>query len=340
MRDKRRYWSVVLPMPAAAMTHVVQQAERTGLEGIWVPQLWSAPFTGLAAAAMVTERLKLGAGVALAFTRSPLETALAALDVDTISGGRAVLGIGTSIRWWNEDWHGVTYGKPIEHLREVVEIVRRIVAHAHTGELGVFEGRYHKLDLRSFKSLMPPVRTRIPIYVPAIFESGIALAAEIADGIPGHPIWSARWLHNEVRNTLEASLNRLRRNRAEFDLNVWVNAAIGSDRKQAIDDARRTVAFYARFSQYEKFFAAQGFGKEARAATEASSRNDLDAMFKAIPDEMANTFAIAGTPDEVLQRIEDLWRTADSITISPPTYFLEPSKIATYQSAIAQTFYA
>jgi probable F420-dependent oxidoreductase len=340
MKDNRRYWSVVLPMPAAALTQVVQQAEQAGLEGIWLPQLWSSPFTGLGAAAMVTNRLKLGAGVALAFTRSPLETALAALDVDTISSGRAVLGIGTSIRWWNEDWHGVAYGKPIEHLREVIDIVRQIIAKAHTGELRKFEGRYHKLDLRLFKSLIPPVRTRIPIYIPAIFESGVALAAELADGIPGHPIWSARWLHNEVRNTLEASLKKLGRSRAEFDLNVWVNAAINSDRKQAIDDARRTVAFYARFSQYEKFFAAHGFAKEARAASEASSRNDLDSMFKTIPDEMVNTFAIVGTPEEVRERIEDLWRTADSITIGSPTYFLEPSKIAAYQSAIAEAFYA
>jgi alkanesulfonate monooxygenase SsuD/methylene tetrahydromethanopterin reductase-like flavin-dependent oxidoreductase (luciferase family) len=327
-------------MPAAAMTRVIQQAEHTGLEGIWIPQLWSAPFTGLGAAAMVTERLKLGAGVALAFTRSPLETALAALDVDTISGGRAVLGIGTSIRWWNEAWHGVTYGKPIAHLREVIDVVRRVVAGAHKGDLGVIEGRYHKLDLRSFKSLAPPVRKRIPIYIPAIFEAGIALAAEVADGIPGHPIWSARWLHNEVRGTLETSLKKFGRNRAEFDLNVWVNAAISSNRKQAIDDARRTVAFYARFVQYEKFFAAHGFGKEARAAAEASSRNDLDSMFKAIPDEMANTFALAGTRDEVRERIDDVWRSADSITITAPTYYLEPSRIAAYQSAIAQTFYA
>jgi alkanesulfonate monooxygenase SsuD/methylene tetrahydromethanopterin reductase-like flavin-dependent oxidoreductase (luciferase family) len=73
---------------------------------------------------MVTQRVKLGTGVALAFTRSPLETALSAIDLDTISGGRTVLGVGTSLRWWNEEWHGVHYGKPLPHLREVVRLTQ------------------------------------------------------------------------------------------------------------------------------------------------------------------------------------------------------------------------
>src|SRR5208337_2050967 len=200
MKDKRRYWGIVTPMPAAGLTHFVREAERMGLEGLWAPQLFGPPFIGLAAAAMASERLKLGTGVALAFTRSPLETALSALDLDTISSGRAVLGIGTSVRWWNEDWHGVTYGKPLAHLREVVRVVRDIIARAHSGELGRIEGEYHKLNLRLFKTLTPPVRNHIPIYIPALFESAVRMAGEIADGLAGHPIWSARWLADEVRS--------------------------------------------------------------------------------------------------------------------------------------------
>jgi len=84
------------------MTHFAEACEAAGLEGIWGIQLYGPPFIPLAAAAMVSKRLKLGTGVALAFTRSPLETALSAIDIDTISGGRMVLGLGTQALSWVE----------------------------------------------------------------------------------------------------------------------------------------------------------------------------------------------------------------------------------------------
>ncbi|MDO8431199.1 MAG: LLM class flavin-dependent oxidoreductase [Candidatus Binatus sp.] len=237
MTGKRRYWGLLFPSDAATMSQVAQGCEAAGLEGIWAVQLYGPPFLSLAAAAMVTKRLKLGSGVALAFTRSPLETALSAIDVDTMSGGRMVLGLGTSIRWWNESWHGVAYGKPIAHLREVVRMVREIIAGAHGGKLGKIAGEYHQLDLRGFSTMAPPVRNRIPIYLPAVFESAVRLAGEIADGLPGHPIWSARWIENEVQENLEASLKQAGRQRSEFDLNVWAFVTIDEDRKPG--DQRR-----------------------------------------------------------------------------------------------------
>jgi probable F420-dependent oxidoreductase len=340
MAIKRRYWGLLFPADAATMTQIAQGSEAAGLEGIWAVQLYGPPFLPLAAAAMLTKRVKLGTGVALAFTRSPLETALSAIDIDTMSGGRMVLGLGTSLRWWNESWHGVEYGKPIAHLREVVKIVREIVAGAHGGKLGKISGEYHKLDLSGFSTMAPPVRSRIPIYIPAVFEAGVRLAGEIADGLPGHPIWSARWLENEVRENLETSLKRAGRSRAEFDLNVWAFVTVDEDRKRAIADARLTVAFYASMAQYEKYFAAHGFGAPARAACAAAQRGDLAAMAAAIPGEMVTTFAVAGTPDEVRARVEKLWETADSMTLSPPAVGLDGARVAHHQAAIARMFYA
>lgn len=340
MKGKRRYWGLLFPSNAATMTQIAQGCEAAGMEGVWAVQLYAPPFLTLAAAAMVTKRVKLGTGVALAFTRSPLETALSAIDVDTMSGGRMVLGLGTSIRWWNESWHGVTYGKPIAHLREVVRIVREIVAGAYGGKLGKIGGEYHSLDLKGFSTMAPPVRDRIPIYVPAVFEGGVRLAGEIADGLPGHPIWSARWIENEVQESLNASLRKAGRKRSDIDLNIWAFVTIDQDRKRAIADARPTVAFYASMAQYEKYFAAHGFGAEARAACAAAQRGDQAGMAAAIPDEMVTTFAVAGTPDEVRTRVEKLWESADSMTLGPPAVGLDPASIARHQAAIGQMFYA
>src|SRR5262245_48517604 len=136
---KRKFWGLVPPMPAAMLTEVCKQTEALGLEGLWVPQLWSPPFRALGAAAVSATRMKLGSGVALAFVRRPLETACAALYLDLISGCRAVLCIGPSVQSWNESWYGVHYGKPIPHLREAVKVIRTIIARGHTGELGRIE---------------------------------------------------------------------------------------------------------------------------------------------------------------------------------------------------------
>src|SRR5687768_10430893 len=117
--ERMKLWAVLEPAAPEALRREVEAAEAAGLEGIWVPQLWSPPFPAMAAIAQMSRSLQIGSGVALAFTRSPLETALDALDVDLLSGGRTVLGLGTSIRTVTEGFHGSTYGKPIAHLREV-----------------------------------------------------------------------------------------------------------------------------------------------------------------------------------------------------------------------------
>lgn len=336
-----KYWAMVQPMPAEALQRVVREAEDSGLEGIWVPQLFSPPFPAMAAAAMASQSLKIGSGVALAFTRSPVETALNALDVDVISGGRAVLGIGTSTRDLNEGLHGVIYGKPVAHLREVVRIVRDVIEKAHTGELGVYEGAYHRVDLRRFRSSGTPVRKSIPIYLPALFESTIRLAAEVADGLMGHPVWTAGWVKNQMTGILNQGLAAAGRKREDFHVNLYVYVAIAKYRRQAIDDARGTVAFYSSIAQYEKYYAAHGFGDAARAVVAAASRNDPRGMLAATPDEMVDTFVVAGTPDEARARVEELGRYADSITLLPPGTgdSLRADRIAEYRDAIAATFY-
>jgi probable F420-dependent oxidoreductase len=339
VNGKRRYWGVCTVAGAATLADIGRRYEAAQLEGIWVPQLYGPPFTAMGALAMATERVKLGAGVALAFTRSPLETALSAMDLDTISGGRIVLGLGTSLRWWNESWHGMTYGKPLAHIREVVRIVREIIAGAASGRLGKIEGEYHKLDLTGFRAITPPVRERIPIYIPAVFKGSVRLAGEIADGLPGHPIWSARWIETEVRANLGEALAKAGRKRSEFDLNLWAFVAIDENRGRALDDARGTVAFYASMAQYEKYFAAHGFGAQARVAFQAAARGDGAAMLSAIPDEMVATFAIAGTRDEVRERVEKLRGSADSITLAAPAVLTSAERIAAHQRRIAETFY-
>ena len=335
---KQQYWEIIQAMPAAEMKDLMRRFEDLGIYGVWAPQLHSPPFVTLAAAAMASTRLKIGTGVALAFSRSPMETALNALDLDRISGGRTVLGLGTSVRSFNERMHGVVYGKPVEHLREVTESVRAIIERGHQGALGQIDGAYHKLDLTGFNSGRKPVRDSIPIYLPALFQKTVILSAKIADGMLGHPVWSLKWIAEQSK-ILDTELAGAGRSREKFHVNLWNYVAIAGSRKQAIDDMRGTIAFYSSIAQYQKYFAAHGFGPQTHAVIEAAARKDSAAMLKAVPDAMVTTFAIAGTPDEVRELVAQLWEHADSMTLSAPQNLLPGSRIAEYRDAIAKTFY-
>ncbi len=191
--SRRRYWGLVTPMPAAVITAQAKMAEAAGLEGLFAPQVYGPPFVPLAAAAAVTSRVRLASGIALAFVRSPFETAVAAMDMDRISGGRFTLGLGCSVRSWSEGIFGMPYGKPLEHMREVVEIIRTVIAKAHTGELERHDGVYHHHDFSELQPPPPPVRTDLPIWIAALRGPLLSLAAEIADGVMGHPLWSISW---------------------------------------------------------------------------------------------------------------------------------------------------
>jgi probable F420-dependent oxidoreductase len=339
MPNKPKFWGTVQPLPAPMLSAMARQQEAAGMEGLFAPQVYGPPFIPLAVAAGATERVRLATGIALAFARSPFETAVAAMDLDRISNGRFTLGLGTSVKSWSEGFFGMEYGKPVEHMREVVEIVKLVVSKSHTGELTRYDGKYHHLDFGEFNPLGSPLRTHIPIWIAALRGPLIRLGAEVADGVIGHPIWSIDWATTKVADDLKAGLTKGGKQRSDIEFNQWLFVAPNDDRKQAIEDARATVAFYAGVAQYEEYFAAHGFRKEALALQEGVKRGDYLSVKHVVTDEMAQTFVVCGTPDEVKKRVDLIWETADSACLVPPSYGLAPAALMSYAARIAVTFY-
>jgi probable F420-dependent oxidoreductase len=336
---KRKFWGTVTPAPGPMLAMQCKMQEDAGLEGLFAPQVYGPPFVPLSAAAAVTQRVKLASGIALAFVRSPFETAMAAMDIDRISGGRFVLGLGSSVKAWSEGFFGMPYGKPLDHMREVVEIVRLVNGKAHTSELKRYEGKYHNHDWSHLQPPAPPVRTDIPIWIAALRGPLIALGAEIADGVIGHPIWSVKWCTDQIPAHLKRGLDRAGKQRGDVEYNAWFWVAVNNDRRQAIEDSRATVAFYGGAEQYEEYFAAHGFREEARKLQDGVKRGDYIGVKHLVPDEMAETFVVCGTADEVRKKLEPVWDVTDSVTLVPPAYALPPDKLMVYAGAIASTFY-
>jgi len=336
---QRRYWGFLTPLPAPTLVAMARQAEAQGLHGVFAPQVYGPPWIPLAGAAAVTERIQLGSGIAIAAARSPFETAMAAIDMDRVSNGRFVLGLGASILSWTQGVYGAPEHKPIAHLRETVAAVRHIVRGAHKG-LAPFEGRWYRADFMALVPTAPPVREEIPIWVAALRGGLVRLGGEIAQGVLGHPIWSVDWAVERIQPELAAGLAAGKRKRTDVDLNLWFWVAPNPDEKEAIEDSRATVAFYAGMKQYESFFEAHGFLREARALQAALQRRDYLGAKALVPDEMVRTFVLCGKPEQVRERVERAWTVADSMCLVPPFYAVSPEKLAFYGEQIAKTCYA
>jgi probable F420-dependent oxidoreductase len=341
--DVTRQWAFLPPfVPGEVLTAQAQQVEALGMAGIFVPEIYSSPFMGLGYCAAVTERVQLATGITNAFASSPFEIAMTAMDLDRVSGSRFILGLGSSVRAWVEDFYGMpNFGKPVEHIRETIEVIRLVIAKSHTGELERFEGKYHRHDWSAFTgAFVPPIRDEIPIWLAANQKGLTRLAGEICDGFIDHPIHGTGWMLTHGADALDEGLRKAGRTRSDIHWNAWLWVAVNDDRGEAINDARATVAFYAGLKEYEPMFAKMGFQNEARACSDALARNDLAGWVGAVTDEMAETFVIAGPADDCRKRLEEVWDVADSFCLVPPVGGLPPDKFMFYLNGIAETFYS
>lgn len=333
--EDRRYWGLVPVMEASLIGMIAKQAEDQGMEGLFAPQVYGPPFIPLAAAATATQTIKLATGIAIAAARSPTETAMAALDMDRISNGRFILGLGTSVSAWTSGVFGSPPIKPLSHLRETVSAVRYIVANAHT-HLEPIVGEHFSADFAEISQCPPPVREHIPIWIAALREKLTRLAVEIGDGVIGHPMWSVEWTTDTMAPAILDQLEKSGRDRKDIDVNIWPWVAPNPNEKEALDDARPTIAFYAGIKQYESFFTAHGYQKEAQACQAGVQRGDFMSVVDQVPDEMVRSFVAIGDLDKVRQRLEPLWGIADSMCIVPPIYALSLEKQMYYSGQIGE----
>jgi alkanesulfonate monooxygenase SsuD/methylene tetrahydromethanopterin reductase-like flavin-dependent oxidoreductase (luciferase family) len=342
--DPSRHWTMLsAQVPGELLTAQAQQAEAAGLAGVGAPEFYGNPLVALAHCGAVTSRVKLLSAVTLPLVHNPFTLAMSAMDIDRLSGGRFILGVGPSAREMVEGFHGTAgYDRPLARLREAIEVIRLVIANSHTGELERFAGEFFRHDWARFQgSHFPPLRAEIPIWIAATQMGLVRLAGEVADGLTSHPIWSVDWAVRNGEPALTETLKRTARDRAAFHWQAGFFVAVTDDVKQAVQDAKPTVAMYAGVEQYEPFFAAHGFGAEARACQAAVAAHDFaGAGAAAVTDEMAATFVIAGTPDQCRRRLEPVWDLADSFLLVPPFLEVPLDRLMNYTFALADTFYA
>jgi len=331
----RRYWGGVSAFSGERLPELARRLEVQGRYGLFAGQGAGPPWIPLAAAAAATERVQLGCSVAIAGARSPAETAFAALDLDRISGGRLVLGLGSSTRWMLRTNFGVELARPLAHLRDVVALVRHVGRGVHAG-LAPFEGETFRIELGGLEPQPPPVREQIPVWLGALRSPMTRLAGEVADGLIGHPLWNAGWWRTRVEQDLRAGARAAGRAAEDLHRCVYLAVAPDPDEGAAFADARLFTAAYAAIAEYAGFFEERGFGAAAAEVRARWSAGDRDGAAAKVGEEMARAFVAWGTPDAVRAEIESAWQVADSMLVSPPFWGLPPQRIGHWAQAIAR----
>ena len=299
-------------LTASEIADCAERAEALGYESVWVAEGHGGDqFAILAACALRTRRLRLGTAISSVFVRTAPTIAMAAAVVDELSGGRFVLGLGSSHRVQVGPEHGVEYSRPLARVRETVAVVRALLRDGEVSHAG------ETVRIERFDLWFEPLRREIPVYLSALFPRMTELCGEIADGViltRGTLASAAR-----ARAHVAAGTARAGRHAAAVEIASLLPASVASDRKDAIAAARPGLAFYAGFfPRYNRLLAENGFPEEAAAVAKAWAAGDASGAERAVTDEMIAATGIAGTPAECRDRI-DAYRASglDLPIISP-----------------------
>jgi F420-dependent oxidoreductase-like protein len=299
----------------------VKEAERLGYDAVWTAEAYgSDAATVLGWIAGQTTRIRIGAGILQMPARSPAMTAMTAATLDQLSGGRMLLGLGSSGPQVAEGWHGQRFARQLQRTREYVEVVRmaldrrRVEFHGETLELPLPDG-----PGKALKLTIAPVQDRIPIYLAAIGPRNTALAGEIADG--WLPILLSPEHLPELRGMLEEGAARAGRTLDGYDIVATVNVMVTDDVEQARDAMRPFIALYVggmgsrERNFYNQLVARYGFEDAARTIQDHYLAGDRAAAMAAIPDALIDTITLAGPPDVVRARLR-AYREAGVGTVS------------------------
>jgi probable F420-dependent oxidoreductase len=272
-------------------------AERAGLESVWTTEFPDRSATvSLAAVALATERVTIGTAIAYAFGRTPLVLAAEARDLDALSGGRLILGLGTGTERMQRDWHGLEGMHSASRMEELVPLVRSLLR-LHEGPLE-HQGRFYRAVVHPTAPVSPPLRSDLPVYMAGVNARMIEAAGAVADGLLGHPLYTPEYTRDVVRPALARGAERAGRSEPP-PVAGYLTCFADSDGEAARQAARAVIAFNSTVSTYRPILAHHGFEAQADQIRAAWEKRDLAGMASAVSDDMLEAIAVAGTAAEV-----------------------------------------
>ncbi len=281
---------------------VARRVEAAGFDTFWLPEGSQPVFSICSAAALATESISIGTGIAVAFPRSPMLTAQAAWMLAEATRGRFVAGLGTQVKAHIERRFSTAYAPPGPRLREYIAAMRAIYA-AFRGEKLAFDGEYYKFSLLTPMWSPGPIEyADPPIYISAVREWMGKMAGEAADGVHVHPLSTIQYLDDVLIPAVRRGEVAADRAPGSVALVCPVMTAVSDDdavRERQRDGVRARLGFYGSTPGYGVVFDSSGFPGVGEQLNALQRQGDLAGMKATITDEMLDAFAITCTWDEL-----------------------------------------
>jgi probable F420-dependent oxidoreductase len=300
-----------------------REAEKAGYDGAWVAETSHDPFLPLVLASEATEKLELGTGIAVAFARNPMTTASTAWDLQSFSGGRFLLGLGSQIKPHIEKRFSMPWSHPAPRMREFIAAMRAIWDCWQNGTKLDFRGDFYT------HTIMTPFFNPGPSShgAPKVFLAGVGrrmteVAGEVADGLLVHGFTTERYLREVTMPAVERGLRSGRRVRTDFQLSYpafIVTGATDADMARARTAVRRQIAFYGSTPAYREVLDLHGWGEMHPELNRLSKQGEWERMGDLVDDEVLDAFAIVGEPGEVAARLlERVGDVVDRVSFYAP----------------------
>ncbi|HYN36880.1 MAG TPA: LLM class flavin-dependent oxidoreductase, partial [Actinomycetota bacterium] len=262
---------------------------------------------------------------------------MTAWDLDELSGGRFVLGLGTQVKRVNENRFSVPFEHPAPKMKEYAQAIRTVWA-ANRGEDVVFEGRFYNVTMPTFHGQAQPHRRDVPIYFAAVGEVMCRTCGEIADGLLGHPLASPLYLNEVVKPAVAAGAEKAGRKAEECNITASPMISISDDVDLARREVKLQIAFYATTRTYKRILELHGRGELVSELRSAFQAKDKERMVELIDDELCDAIAVAGTKDEVKEKVQNWAGVADRIMVAGPWYGPTPERMFENYQALVETF--
>jgi probable F420-dependent oxidoreductase len=283
-------------------------AEGDGYDGWFAVETQIDPFLGCALAAERTERIEIGTGIAVAFARNPMTVALQANDVQALSGGRFILGLGSQIKPHITRRYSMEWSKPAARMREFVQAIRAIWRTWETKEPLDFQGDFYTHTLMApFFDPGPNPHGNPRIMVAAVGPLMTRTAGAVADGILVHGFSTERYLREATLPALEKGFAEAGRTIEGFEITAPA-FVVARDSEEEIAEGvkavRDQIGFYGSTPAYKPVLELHGWGELGDELKAMTKRGEWDKLGEMIDDEVLNTFAVVGTPEEAIAEVK------------------------------------
>ncbi len=300
---------------------LVREADELGYDSVWTAEAYGSDAVTPATWVLAnTKRIKAGTAIMQLAARSPSCTAMTAMTLDHLSGGRFVLGLGPSGPQVVEGWHGERYGKPLTRLKEYVSIVRQILA--REGPL-THSGEHYQIPYRGegASGLGKPLKSilhgnaKLPIYTAAISPNGLTVAGEVGDGV--FPVWMNPDRFDLIREPLEAGFAKAGggKSLSQFDVAPFVRVALGDDLDACRKQVKEFLALYiggmgARGKNFYNDYACRlGYEGPAKEIQDLYLAGRKEEAMAKVPDSMVDECSLIGPAERIRERLGP-WRAA------------------------------